>query len=87
MKVNDKKFASLGPFKVVSKLVTFQCLWAFLRGCERGKTAHAWAGAFKFAPAARRMLKSRSPHPLDPGSYFDRLTELWLFLHGTFAPH
>ena len=81
------KFASLGPFKVVPEHVTFQRIWVFQRGCERGKTEHAWAGAFKFAPAARRMLKSRSPHPPDPGSYFDCRMELWLFLHGTFAPH
>lgn len=55
--VTGMMFANVGPFKVVSKLVTFQCLCACLCGCERGKTAHASVGSFKFAPAARRMLK------------------------------
>ena len=57
MKVHGMKFASLGPFKVVFEPVTFQRLCACLHGCERGKTALASAGAFKFAPAATRMPK------------------------------
>ena len=39
--VTGLKFANLGPFKLVSEPVTFQCLCACLCACERGKTAHA----------------------------------------------
>jgi len=60
MKVHGMKFASLGPFKVVFEPVTFQRLCPCLHGCERGKTALASAGTFKFAPAATRMSKSPS---------------------------
>jgi hypothetical protein len=49
--VSGMKFANLGPFQVARELVTFQCLCACLCGCERGETARASAGSFKFAPA------------------------------------
>ena len=41
MGANGNKFASLGPFKVVFKPITFQRLCASLHGSERGKPAHA----------------------------------------------
>jgi len=46
--VTGMMFANVGPFRLVLKPVTFQRIWAFLRGCERGKTEHAWAGAFSW---------------------------------------
>jgi hypothetical protein len=51
MKANGSKFASLGPLKAVTKPVTFQRVFISLYMAERGKTAHAYAASFKFAPA------------------------------------
>ncbi len=75
MKANGVKFASLGPFKVVFKPFTFQQLWVWLDGCERGKTAPASAGSSKFALATKVRVKSRTCERSETGAIGDTLAD------------
>jgi len=51
---NGIKFASLGPFKGVSKPFTFQCLSVHINTHKTGRTVEVYASSFKFAPVIWR---------------------------------